>query len=99
MPQNEARLAVTKALAAIERHLSGDRDACLGQQYDPQLKRFQEILLRLRDQLDAGERPSVTGEMAKTIADHWPYESVLAEVITRAEQACHRISSSIGATH
>jgi len=91
MAEDRAHAAVTQALAAIERHLSGDRDEHLGEPYDPQLERFRAMLLRLKAQLDAGKRPTVTGVMAKTIADNWPYESNLAEVITRAEQECDRV--------
>lgn len=91
MAKDRAHVAVTRALAEIERHLSGDRDDHLGEQYDPQIEMFQAMFLRLKAQLDAGERPTVTGVMAKTIADNWPYESNLAEMITRAEQECARV--------
>lgn len=88
-----ALIAVVDAIQAIDLHLSGQRDPVLGPEYDDQIRRFRERLMLFKKAINAGKLPAVDGAMTWAIADSWPYDSTLAELIPRAENECGRFNA------
>ena len=81
---------INKAIARAERHVAGDRDACLPDYMNPQVERFLDTLRQMRSAIDNPANAKVPSKyIGMTVADGWPYESELGKLVCEAEFAFH----------
>lgn len=82
--------AVTKAVAAIEAELQRHSDG-RGEVSSPaQLTTLKDALLRMRAELQSGQISLSEVGVGRVIADSWPFDSRLGQMIVQAEQDYRR---------
>lgn len=82
--------AVEVALAGVDAELAAHAEGRGSVSNEPQLARFREVLEEMSRQLASGDLPPRSERAASTarvIADAWPFDSDLAGLILRAENA------------
>lgn len=83
---NKALQAVITARERAESHISGNRDTVLTLEFDEQIKRFIDNLLKMEDSLKNNDTEQVTIGMSRVIADQWPFNSEIGNLICKAEE-------------
>ena len=85
MSAHSAIDAVRAARERAERHTMGDRDTSLSTRFDNQVSRFLDELRRMEAALEGRDHDPINLGMSRAVADSWPYDSELGELIARAE--------------
>jgi hypothetical protein len=81
---------VRAAIERAEQHFTGSRDDSISFELDSQVRLFHRLLTEMENELHSGTAAMRNDGMAHAIADCWPFESELGQLIIEAEYAFQR---------
>ncbi len=96
MATDRVLAAVDRALGRATEHLAGNCDPRIPDHLDSQVQTMQQTLREMKFSLEDADGKHVQEKgMAHAIADGWPYDSELGQLICEAERLYHSVKGRL----